>query len=126
MTITQTITIRTSPEKVYEALMSADQFSEVTGAAAGISSEAGGAFSCFGGLIVGRHIELLPNERIVQAWRVDMWPEGVYSVVRLNISESGGTTTLELVHTGYPEGAAEHLEPGWHKKYWDPLKTYLE
>lgn len=126
MTITQSITIRTSPAKLYQALTSADQFGEVTGAAAEISSEAGGAFSCFGGQIVGRHIELLPNKRIVQAWRVNMWPEGVYSVVRFNISESGGTTTLELVHTGYPEGAAEHLEPGWHKMYWKPLRKYLE
>src|SRR2546423_15718166 len=30
-----------------------------------ISREAGGAFSLFGGHIVGRHIELVPNERIV-------------------------------------------------------------
>jgi len=28
-----------------------------------ISREAGGAFSLFGGHIVGRHIELVPNER---------------------------------------------------------------
>jgi activator of HSP90 ATPase len=33
-----------------------------------ISREVGGAFSLFGGIIVGRHIELVPNERIVQAW----------------------------------------------------------
>lgn len=126
MTITQSITIGTSPAKVYKALTSADQFGEVTGAAAEISAEAGGAFSCFGGQIVGRHIELLPNERIVQAWRVKMWPEGLYSVVRFNISGSEETTTLELVHTGYPEDAADHLQPGWHKMYWAPLKKYLE
>ncbi len=126
MTINQTITIESSPAKVYQALISADHFSKVTGAAAEISADEGGVFSCFGGQIVGRHIELLPNERIVQAWRVNMWPEGVYSIVRFNISASGDTTTLELVQTGYPDDAAEHLEPGWHKMYWDPLKAYIE
>jgi activator of HSP90 ATPase len=63
----------------------------------------------------------------VQAWRVtNMWPEGVYSVVRFDIEESGDSTTVTLTHTGYPEDAEEHLNPGWHKMYWDPLKAYLE
>ncbi len=126
MTIEQSITIKASPAKVYQALISADQFSEVTGAPAEIASDEGGAFSCFGGQITGRHIELIPDQRIVQAWRVKAWPEGVFSEVRFDLSESGDTTTLELTHTGYPDDAAEHLEPGWHKMYWEPLKAYLE
>ncbi len=126
MTIRQSITIKASPAKVYEALISAEQFSEVTGAPAEIASDEGGEFSCFGGQITGRHIELIPDQRIVQAWRVKAWPEGVFSEVRFDLSESGGATTLELTHTGYPEDATKHLEPGWHKMYWKPLKAYLE
>ena len=126
MTISQSITIKTTPANVYKAMTSSDQFSEVTGATAQISTDEGGAFSCFDGQIVGRHIELIPEQRIVQAWRVNMWPAGTYSVVRFDISESGGATTIELMHTGYPDDAGEHLEPGWHKMYWDPLKAYLE
>ena len=34
-----------------------------------IGEHAGGEFALFGGLIVGRHIELAPDELIVQAWR---------------------------------------------------------
>lgn len=126
MTISQSISIQASAAKVYQALISAEQFSEVTGAPAEISSEEGGDFSCFGGQITGRQIELIPDERIVQAWRVKAWPEGVFSEVIFDISASGDATTLELTHTGYPDGAAEHLEPGWHKMYWEPLKAYLE
>ena len=126
MTISQSISIKASPAKVYQAIISAEQFSEVTGAPADISSDEGGAFSCFGGQITGRHIELIPDQRIVQAWRVKAWPEGVFSEVRFELSESGDTTTLELTQTGYPDDAAEHLEPGWHKMYWEPLKAYLE
>ena len=125
MTIRQSITIKASPAKVYEALISAEKFSEATDAPAEIASDEGGEFSCFGGQITGRHIELIPDQRIVQSWRVKAWPEGVFSEVRFELSESGDTTTLELTQTGYPDDAAQHLEPGWHKMYWEPLKTYL-
>ena len=126
MTISQSISINASAAKVYQALISAEQFSEVTGAPADIASDEGGEFSCFGGQITGRHIELIPEQRIIQAWRVKAWPEGVFSEVRFDLNASGDATTLELTHTGYPDDAAEHLEPGWHKMYWEPLKAYLE
>ena len=70
MTIEQTVTIKSSAEKVYNAIMTASEFAEVTGAPADIAADEGGTFSCFGGQVVGRHIELVPNQRIVQAWRV--------------------------------------------------------
>lgn len=126
MAINQTVTIKTTPEKLYNALTSAEEFSKVTGAPAEIAEEEGGAFSCFAGQIVGRHLELKPDKRIVQAWRVGAWPESVYSIVKFDINESGAATTVSLEHTGFPEDAAEHLEGGWHKMYWQPLQAYFE
>lgn len=126
MAINQTVTIKTSPEKLYNAITSAEEFSKVTGAPAEIAEEEGGAFSCFAGQIVGRHLELKPDKRIVQAWRVGAWPESVYSIVKFDINESGAATTVSLEHTGFPEDAAEHLEGGWHKMYWQPLQAYFE
>ncbi len=86
MTIKQTIIIKSSSENVYNAIMSAKEFAEVTGAPADIAKDEGGAFSCFGGQVVGRHIELIPNQRIVQGWRVGPWAESVYSIVRFDIT----------------------------------------
>ena len=126
MSIKQTLTFNASPEKVYKALTSASEFAEVTGALAEISIEEGGAFSCFGGQITGRHIELKPNTRIVQAWRAGPWEEGVYSIVKFDISSSGDSSTLTMEHAGFPDDAADHLEGGWHKMYWEPLKAYLD
>jgi len=34
-------------------------------------------------------------------------------------------TKLILEHAPFPEGNAPHLESGWHKMYWEPLKKYL-
>jgi hypothetical protein len=50
----------------------------------------GGAFTLFGGHITGRHIELVPDQRIVQAWRVVDWIPVVYSIVKFELTE--GTT----------------------------------
>src|SRR5262245_26732507 len=78
--IHQEVVINASPARVYQALTDAKQFGKITefsipGASASttISSEAGGTFSLFGGVILGRHIELVPNERLVQAWREKSW-----------------------------------------------------
>lgn len=126
MTIRQTITIKTSPDKLYTALISAKEFGKATGAPAEIDGKEGGAFSCFGGQIVGRNVVLDPNKRIVQAWRAGPWPDGAYSIVKFDIKKSGASTTVNLEHSGFPEDAAEHLEGGWHKMYWEPLKAHLE
>ena len=125
MAIKQSVTFKTTPEHLYQTLLSADKFGTFTGKPAEIANDEGGAFSCFDGQITGRHIELSPNKRIVQAWRADPWPEGVYSIVRFDIGESGGATQVNLEHTGYPDGGEEHLESGWHKMYWDPLKAHF-
>jgi activator of HSP90 ATPase len=124
--IRQEVVLEASPKRIYETLLDARQFSEFTGGApAAIASEAGGAFSCFNGMITGRNVELIPNQRIVQAWRAGNWPEGVYSIVRFELNAQGSDTKLTLDHTAFPDGAAEHLDGGWHKMYWEPLKKYL-
>jgi activator of HSP90 ATPase len=90
-----------------------------------ISGEAGGAFSLFGGVIVGRHIELAPDRRIVQAWRVANWDPGVYSIVKYELVERGAGTRIVFDHTGFPKGMAEHLAAGWKANYWEPLEKFL-
>jgi activator of HSP90 ATPase len=128
--IHQEIVFKAPRKRVYEALTQESQFAQVTdfimkGASAKISPDVGGAFSIFGGVIVGRHIELVPNERIVQAWREKDWAAGWYSVVRFELNEQGNSTKLVFDHTGFPVGAASHLAPGWWTHYWEPLQKYL-
>ncbi len=123
--IHQEILIAASPQRVYGALTDGRQFSALSGAPAEISPEAGGAFSCFGGMIVGRNVELVANERIVQAWRVANWEAGVYSLARFALKAQGEGSLVIFDHTGFPEGTREHLESGWHANYWEPLKKYL-
>jgi activator of HSP90 ATPase len=124
--VRQEVNIEASPTRVYDTLLDGTRFSEFTGGApAKIDAQVGGAFSCFGGMITGRNVELIPGQRIVQAWRAGNWPEGAYSIVKFELETRGSGTRLTLEHTAFPDGSAEHLESGWHKMYWQPLKAYF-
>jgi len=83
--IRQEVEFKASPQRAYDALTDAKHFSAFTGLPAEIHREAGGAFSCFGGQIAGRILDLVPNQRFVQAWRVSLWPEGVFSIARFRL-----------------------------------------
>jgi uncharacterized protein YndB with AHSA1/START domain len=124
--IHQEVVFDASPEHVYQALTDAGKFSQLRGGApTEIDSEVGGSFSCFGGMIQGRNVELVPSQRIVQAWRVGNWEPGVYSIARFELKPEGSGTRLVFDHTGFPEGQGEHLESGWHANYWEPLRKHL-
>ena len=128
---------KASRKRVYEALTDAKQFQAVMQLSeamksmapgtkpAEIAREAGGAFSLFGGYITGRQIELVPNERIVQAWRAASWGQGMFSIARFELVEQGTGTKIVFDHTGFPNGQAEHLAGGWKVNYWEPLEKYL-
>jgi uncharacterized protein YndB with AHSA1/START domain len=136
--IHQEVVFKASRKRVYEALTDAKQFDHVVqlsdamktlippGAPPSqISPVVGGAFSTFGGLIVGRQIELVPNARIVQAWRPAYWEPGVYSIVKFDLADSGSGAKLVLDHRGFPDGDGKSLLDGWNKNYWEPLAKYL-
>jgi activator of HSP90 ATPase len=81
----QEIDIKANAQRIYEVLSDSKQFAAFTGMPAEIDPKAGGALSMFGGLIVGRNVELVPNQRIVQAWRPASWDPGVYSIVKFEL-----------------------------------------
>jgi len=128
---------RASRKRVYEALTDAKQFDKVIQLSgdmqsmhlgdkpAEISPEVGGAFALFGGYITGRQVELLSNERIVQAWRTGGWPPGIYSIAKFELVEQGSGTNIVFDHTGFPRGEAETLASGWKAHYWEPLGKLL-
>jgi activator of HSP90 ATPase len=135
--IHQETVFKASPQRLYNALLDANQFQKVellSGAMKGtdleakpamISREPGGAFSIFGDYIVGRQLELVPNQRIVQAWRETSWDPGIFSVVRFQLDPQGAGTKLVFDHTGFPVGNGEHLAIGWKAHYWEPLEKFL-
>jgi activator of HSP90 ATPase len=128
---------KASAKRIYDALTDAQQFQKVTMLSvdakgtdfatkpAVISREVGSAFSLYGGYITGRQVELVPNQRLVQAWRAGSWPVGVYSIARFELVAEGTGTKIVFDHTGFPQGLAEHLAIGWKSHYWEGLEKFL-
>ena len=135
--IHQEAVFKAGRKRVYEALTDAQQFAKVIQLSgvmqsmhlgdkpAEISREVGGAFTLFGGYITGRHVELVSNERIVQAWRTGGWAPGVYSIAKFELVEQGSGTKIVFDHTGFPKGEAEVLASGWKAHYWEPIEKLL-
>jgi activator of HSP90 ATPase len=114
-----------SPQRLYQAILDEKQFAAFSGLAATIDPAPGGAFSMFGGLIVGRTVELVPDRRIVQAWRPTHWDPGIYSIVHFEFTPRAAGTSMVFDHTGFPSGEYDSLDSGWHRHYWEPLKKFL-
>ena len=118
-------TFKATPSQVYEALMDSAQHAQFTGAPAEISRAVGGGFSAHGGYIMGVNVQLVPGERIVQAWRAASWADGEFSIVRYEITADGPGSKLILDHVGFPEGNKDSLADGWGKHYWEPMRAYF-
>ncbi|MBS1600619.1 MAG: SRPBCC domain-containing protein [Bacteroidetes bacterium] len=134
ITIHQEINFTVSPQKIYHALLDSKEFSDFTkksfdmfsATSAKIEAKQGGSFSVFDGHITGMIIELIPNQRIVEAWRVVDWPAGIYSIARFELVGNGSGTHLIFDHIGFPAGLKEHLTTGWQQHYWDALTKYFK
>ena len=133
ITIHQEVNFTINPQQLYRALLNSKEFSagtkksftDFSGRSATIDPTVGGTFSLFDGHIIGRILELVPNKRIVQAWRVVDWPDGIYSIARFEFSPQGSGTHLIFNHIGFPKGLKEHLANGWQEHYWNALNNYF-
>jgi len=119
------IDFKASPQRLYEAILDQKQFAAFSGMPATIDRTPGGAFSMFGGMILGRNIELVPDQRIVQAWRSPSFDPGIYSIVHFEFKPRAAESTLLFDHTGFPAGHYDSLDSGWQHHYWEPLKKFL-
>jgi activator of HSP90 ATPase len=125
-TIKQTVTFKTTPHEVYEALMDSKKHAKFTGDKAIISRKIGGKFSAFDGYSEGANLELVPDTKIVQTWRASDWPENHYSKASFSFKEIPGGTRLTFTQTGVPTDKYEDISQGWRDYYWAPMKEMLE
>jgi activator of HSP90 ATPase len=131
MSIHQEAVIKASPGQVYEYLTNGEIFTAATEMPAQVSDREGEPFSLFGGRVEGRQIELVPGERVVQAWRFggahpDAWEAGVYSIVRFTLRSEGDATKFVIDHDGIPPEWQDHIQSGYPTFYQGPLARYFD
>jgi uncharacterized protein YndB with AHSA1/START domain len=125
-TIKQRVKFSAPPATVYDLLADSKKHSAVTGRKATISRRIGGAFTAAGNEVSGVNVDLVPGQRIVQAWRHRRFPEGIYSMAAVTLKATAdGGTELVLTHRGVPKDLIPETERAWREQYWSRIKAYL-
>ena len=113
------------PEQVYELLTNGAMFGDATGQPGKGGGAPGAYFSLFDGWLEGRQVELVPNERISQAWRFADWEPGVFSMVRFTLADENGATKMVVDQDGVPDDVHEHVRTNWRGFYFEPFVKHF-
>ena len=124
-TIRQSVTFKTTPHEVYEALMDSRKHARFTGAKARISRKVDGKFTAYDEYIEGVNLNLVPDKKIVQSWRGSDWPEGHYSRTTFSLKKVKNGTHLTFIQSGVPDQYYNDIKQGWYDYYWKPMKEML-
>ena len=123
-TIKHRVRFKIPPKSVYDLLADSCKRTEVTGREALMSDEVGGTFSTDAGEVTGVNVDLVPGQRLVQAWRRGDFPEGIYSMAAITLASTpSGGTELVLTHRGVPKHLLDDTEEYWRHVYWAPMRT---
>ena len=130
MAIHQEALIDATPMEVYVYLTDGETFARATSMCARIEARAGSEFSLFDGRVEGRQIDLVPGERVVQAWRFgdahpEPWGPGVYSIVRFTLETEGNRTRFVIDHDAIPAEARDRIETGYPTFYQEPMTRHF-
>ena len=119
-------TLPGTPDAIYEAWMSSEGHSAMTGAGAHIDPRVGGEFDAWDGYITGQTLALEPGHRIVQSWRTsEFTDEHGDSQIEVLLEPAGERTTVTIRHTNVPDGQLGYEQGGWQESYFDPMREYF-
>jgi activator of HSP90 ATPase len=126
--INASVFLKASPKEVYQLLMDEKLHSILTDGEVKMSDRPDGRFEIFGGYCHGYNIELVPGQRIVQAWHFDedQWPRNHYSICTFEFEAQEGGCKMSFHQSDIPEATVEKLKKGWQSYYWEPMQSYFE
>jgi uncharacterized protein YndB with AHSA1/START domain len=112
------------PERIFEAWLSEEEHSKMTGSFA--QQQKDGVFVAWDGYITAKTLEKQPFSKIVQSWRTTEFPAGSSdSMLTVSLEPTEGGTQITIEHTNIPEGQGESYEGGWNDFYFDPMERYF-
>jgi uncharacterized protein YndB with AHSA1/START domain len=114
------------PGTIFDAWVSGELHTEMTGANATSEATKGGAFTAWNGYITGKHVELERGKRIVQSWRTTEFPGAAPdSTVEIRLSKVKKGTRISLLQSDIPDGQSDMYAEGWVQYYFDPMTRYF-
>lgn len=120
------IDIKAEPMDVFTALTNPFTVELWSGETAVMSAEEGFEFSLWGGDIVGKNLEVIANEKLVQEWYFEGVDSAEKSIVTFKIWPKGANSSVELRHTNIPDDAYDNIVEGWNDSYLGAIKALLE
>src|SRR5688500_15344876 len=135
--VQQTVTIKSSPEVVFNALTQADELMRWFPTRVESDPRPGGKFKFTwefanaheNGSQQGEYVEVLPNRKLSYRWTAETKPT-IPTLVTFHLTESGEETMVELDHASLQEGADLEKLQEMHANQWGfflmNLKGYLE
>ncbi len=115
----------TSVSNIFNAWLSSEGHSNMTGGEAKVSKTVGDTFEAWDGYISGKNLEIVHNKRIVQSWRtMEFNEEDADSTIELVFEENDGNCQILLTHSNIPEGQPDYKQ-GWEEHYFMPMRAYF-
>lgn len=121
-TLNDTEEFQTSAHELFETLTNPQRAQIWTRGHVKLSPEVGSQFEFFNGNVTGEMLEVVPDKKIVQTWRLRAWPAGHFSKVTLEFEQGSDSVTLKINQTGVPVGEEELTRTNWSGYYWRAIK----
>ncbi|KAG5420856.1 AHA1 [Candida metapsilosis] len=118
-------TFNTSAEQIYITLLDASRIAAWTRSPPEIDSfppKEGSSYKFFGGAVSGKILKLVPNEQIVELWRLQDWKEGHYAELDMKLIQSSGETKVVVKFSGIPIGEEERVRDNFEDMYIRSIK----
>jgi len=116
--------IKAEPQDVYTALTNPFTIELWSGEPAKMTDKPNDEFSLWAGDIIGKNLELVKDEKLVQQWYFG--EEGPESIVTIKLWPKKTFTSIELTHTNIPDEAFDNIVDGWKEAYFGAIKALLE
>lgn len=113
------------PEIVYNAWLSSEEHSRMTGSPARVSAKVGEPFEAWDGYIQGKNLELEPPRRILQLWRTSEFKNSDKdSRLEILFVSEGDGTRVTIRHSELPDHGMQYRQ-GWIDAYFVPMMAYF-
>ncbi|HEY5103538.1 MAG TPA: SRPBCC domain-containing protein [Acidimicrobiales bacterium] len=115
-----------TPQEIYEAWLSSEAHSAMTGGLAHVDPALGGEFDAWDGYIHGKNLVLEPFTRIVQSWRSAQFTDDHEdSTIEVLFEENNDGTLLTVRHSNVPDDQLGYENGGWDQSYLTPMRSYF-
>ena len=126
-TVTDNEEFRTTAAELYQTFTDPQRLAAFTRAPPKVfeGAKKGGKFELFGGNVSGEFLDLVEPTKIVQSWRLNQWPAGHHSTLKIEFDQNDvdSVTVMRVEWTGVPVGQEEVTKRNWLEYYVRSIKT---